>query len=105
MSQDEWPPYRVGNSDYIHALGVIASVYNLLEFRLRSFFPIYARIPTPPAHALFASLTNERRLRLIRECIPFSSHLGFPEEMQCALPNRPAPPNPLVPLLPDTQTE
>ena len=38
MPQEEWPEYRVGNRDYIHALGVIASVFNLLEFRFRSFF-------------------------------------------------------------------
>jgi hypothetical protein len=24
---DEWPPYRVGKPEYLHALGVIASVF------------------------------------------------------------------------------
>jgi hypothetical protein len=50
MPERTWPPYRVGNADYIHALGVVASVFNLLEFRFRSFFHLYTRIPTPPAY-------------------------------------------------------
>src|SRR5262249_4209387 len=36
MIEQQWPPYRVGNADHLHALGVIASVFNLLEFRFRS---------------------------------------------------------------------
>jgi hypothetical protein len=74
MCKDAWPPYRVGNPDYIHALGVIASVYNLLEFRFRSFFPIYTRVPTPSAYILFAKTSNDMRLELMRGCIPFSQH-------------------------------
>jgi hypothetical protein len=74
MSETPWPPYRVGNSDYIHALGVIASVYNLLEFRFRSLFPIYTRLPSEPAYKLFGKLSNEMRLELIQGAIPFSSH-------------------------------
>jgi hypothetical protein len=74
MCKDAWPPYRVGNPDYIHALGVIASIYNLLEFRFRSFFPIYTRMPTPSAYILFAKTSNEMRLELMRGCIPFSQH-------------------------------
>jgi hypothetical protein len=74
MPQNEWPAYRVGNRDYIHALGVIASVFNLLEFRFRSFFPIYTRIPSQPAYALFAKINNELRLELIRGAMNFSSH-------------------------------
>jgi len=69
-----WPTYRVGNSDYIHALGVIASVYNLLEFRFRSLFAIYTRLPSEPAYKLFGKLSNEMRLELIRGAIPFSPH-------------------------------
>jgi hypothetical protein len=79
MSKDEWPPYRVGNRDYLHALGVIASVFNLLEFRFRSLFPIYSSIPVPPAYVLFAKITNELRLELIRSAIEFSAH---PEEIK-----------------------
>jgi hypothetical protein len=65
MPEETWPPYRIGNSDYIHALGVIASVFNLLEFRFRSLFPIYTRLP---------KITNEMRLELIRGAIEFSTH-------------------------------
>jgi hypothetical protein len=74
MPEAPWPPYRVGNSDYIHALGVIASVYNLLEFRFRSLFAIYTRLPSEPAYKLFGKLSNEMRLELIHGAIPFSSH-------------------------------
>jgi hypothetical protein len=74
MPEESWPPYRVGNSDYIHALGVIASVYNLLEFRFRSLFSIYVRLPPKLAYTLFAKISNEMRLELIREAIEFSTH-------------------------------
>ena len=74
MQQEEWPSYRVGNRDYIHALGVIASVFNLLEFRFRSLFPIYTRIPSPPAYVLFGKITNEMRLELILGSLDYSSH-------------------------------
>jgi len=74
MPEGSWPPYRVGNSDYIHALGVIASVFNLLEFRFRSLFPIYTRLPSKPAYTLFAKITNEMRLELIHGAIEFSTH-------------------------------
>jgi hypothetical protein len=80
MSAPPWPPYRVGNPDYIHALGVIASVFNLLEFRFRSLFPIYTRLPVPPAYRLFATMTNQRRLAVIRECLDYSSHPESIEE-------------------------
>ena len=74
MPHNEWPAYRVGNRDYIHALGVIASVFNLLEFRFRSFFPIYTRIPSAPAYILFAKINNEMRLELTHGAMTFSSH-------------------------------
>jgi hypothetical protein len=74
MSERSWPPYRVGNPDYIHALGVIASVFNLLEFRFRSLFGIYTRLPSKPAYTLFGKITNELRLELINGAIEFSTH-------------------------------
>jgi hypothetical protein len=74
MPENPWPPYRVGNSDYIHALGVIASVFNLLEFRFRALFPIYTRLPSKPAYSLFAKIRNDWRLEIIQESIEFSSH-------------------------------
>src|ERR1700731_2690746 len=74
MPAESWPPYRVGNPDYIHALGVIASVFNLLEFRFRSLFGIYTRLPSKPAYTLFGKITNELRLELINGAIEFSTH-------------------------------
>jgi hypothetical protein len=79
MPENRWPLYRVGNSDYIHALGVIASVFNLLELRFRSLFPIYTRLPSKPAYTLFAKISNEMRLELIEGAIEFSSH---PEQIK-----------------------
>jgi hypothetical protein len=74
MPEQPWPPYRVGNPDYIHALGVIASVFNALEFRFRSFFPIYTRLPTRPGYALFSRISNELRLEIIRDSMDYSHH-------------------------------
>jgi hypothetical protein len=74
MEQERWPAYRVGNADYIHALGVISALFNRLEFRFRSLFPLYVRLPLPTAYGLFADSTNERRMKLMRECIDYSQH-------------------------------
>jgi len=73
MTQDEWPEYRVGNRDYIHALGVIASCFNLLEFRFRSLFGMYIW-PSRMAYSLFAKQTNQLKLDLMRLSIDASSH-------------------------------
>jgi hypothetical protein len=74
MSLTEWPPYRVGNPDYIHALGVIASSFNRLEFRLRALFRIYMRSSPKVAYILFAKLTNQNRLELMYEALDDSDH-------------------------------
>jgi len=74
LRHEEWPAYRIGNRDYIHALGVISAVFNNLEFRLRSLFPMYVRRPLPVAYALFANSNNKRRLGLMREGINYSRH-------------------------------
>jgi len=73
MPDATWPSYRVGNPDYIHALGVIASIYNLLEFRFRSLFSIYVQ-PTNFAYKLFHKTNNHDRQEFIREALDFSSH-------------------------------
>jgi hypothetical protein len=68
----EWPPYRVGNPDYIHALGVISAVFNLLEFRFRALFPLYVGLQLP--YKLFAKSHNYKRLGLVREGLKSSPH-------------------------------
>jgi hypothetical protein len=73
-TKDAWPPYRVGNSEHIHALGVIASVFNLLEFNFRTLFNLYLRIPSPIAYTLFAKISNEMRLDLINRSLAYSIH-------------------------------
>jgi hypothetical protein len=77
MSDDNtvaWPAYRVGNPDYIHALGAISSIFNKLEFSFRKLFPLYVRLPLSAAYQLFAESTNERRLNLMRKCVDYSNH-------------------------------
>jgi hypothetical protein len=74
MSDKPWPPYRVGNPQYIHALGVIASVFNLLEFRFRSLFGIYTKMPLETAYITFTKITNETRLELVTSALKFSTH-------------------------------
>jgi hypothetical protein len=73
MSERPWPPYRVGNPDYIHAMGVIASVYNLLEFRFRAVFSIYIR-PNNLSYMLFAKTTNQMRLEYMQNALAASMH-------------------------------
>ena len=71
---EEWPPYRVGKPEYLHALGVIASVFNQLEFRFRSLFSIYIQSPDGSAYDLFARKNNQERQKLMAEALPNSSH-------------------------------
>src|SRR6266702_2093312 len=77
MAEDEWPPYRVGNADHLHALGVIASAFNLLEFRFRSLFNLYISLPTKMAFGLFAKISNEMRLDLAYQALDYSEHPEF----------------------------
>jgi hypothetical protein len=74
MSPEGWPPYRVGNPEYLHALGVVASVFSLLELRLRSLFHLYYRLPTVIAYGLFEKNNNQERIKLVEEVLPYSCH-------------------------------
>jgi hypothetical protein len=74
MPDKAWPPYRVGNPEHIHALGVIASVFNLLEFNFRQLFNLYLRLPSSIAYALFAKISNEMRLDLANRALDYSPH-------------------------------
>jgi hypothetical protein len=76
---DEWPPYRAGKPEYLHALGVIASVFNQLEFRFRSLFSIYVQSSDGSAYDLFARKNNQERQKLMAEALPTSSH---PQEIK-----------------------
>jgi hypothetical protein len=76
---DEWPPYRVGKPEYLHALGVIASVFNQLEFRFRSLFSIYVQSSDGSAYDLFARKSNQERQKLMAEALPTSLH---PQEIK-----------------------
>jgi hypothetical protein len=74
LARDEWPAYRVGNRDYVHALGVISALFNKVEFNLRKLFPLYVRLPLSAAYQLFVDSNNAQRAKLMRECIVHSSH-------------------------------
>jgi hypothetical protein len=83
-----WPAYRVGNPDYIHALGVISALFNKLEFSFRKLFPMYVRLPLSAAYQLFADSSNERRATLMRECIDHSQHPDSIKDDVIPFPNQ-----------------
>lgn len=74
MSDQPWPPYRVGNAEHIHALGVIASLFNLLEFNFRQLFKLCLGLPPSLGYTLFAKINNELRLELARRAVDRSSY-------------------------------
>jgi hypothetical protein len=70
-SQSEWPDptWHIGQPDHLHALGVITSAYNLLEFALLSFFMRYVVAEPMSAQKIFGLLSNHSILELLRESI------------------------------------
>jgi hypothetical protein len=66
---DDWPPYRIGNADHLHALGAIATAYNLLEFRLRALFSLYSI-----SDDVFTKNNNFDRVKLLRGAVDKSSN-------------------------------
>lgn len=64
-----WPPYEVGQPKHIHALGVIAAKYNGLEFSLFCLMMDYTGLSSETAQWLFANLSNNLRLDLLKRCV------------------------------------
>lgn len=69
--QKPWPDpnYHIGQRDHLHALGVIAASYNLLEQSLYFHFASQLGLAPNIAQRLFVSLSNNTRLDLLRNAI------------------------------------
>lgn len=66
-----WPYYykEFGSVEHLHALGVIAATYNVMEYQLSHWFraTIDADYQDEIAARIFASLSNNTRLDIIRK--------------------------------------
>uniref|UniRef100_UPI0011AE85EA hypothetical protein n=1 Tax=Methylobacterium sp. B34 TaxID=95563 RepID=UPI0011AE85EA len=65
LLDDEWPTYyrQLGSVEHLHALGVIAATFNVLEVELLHWFraSLAASYKKDIADHLFAALTNNTR--------------------------------------------
>ncbi|MBM7482333.1 hypothetical protein ACVWWI_004356 [Bradyrhizobium sp. USDA 3686] len=68
-SKADWPDpnWHIGQLDHLHALGVITSAYNQLEFVLLTFFAKYVVTDPEAAQKIFGLLSNYNTCDLIRE--------------------------------------
>jgi hypothetical protein len=68
-SKSEWPDpnWHIGQIDHLHALGVITSAYNQLEFVLLLFFMKYVVADSKAAQRIFGLLSNYNTCDLVRE--------------------------------------
>ena len=68
---DTWPlpAYEVGQPKHIHALGVVAARYNMLEFALECLMFDYIGMSSDTTQYLFANLSNNLRLDLLKRCV------------------------------------
>ena len=64
-----WPSYRSEHRDHYHALGVITSLFNDLEFHLLGIFARALKMKVSAAQRLFVLLTNHERIDVAREAI------------------------------------
>lgn len=69
--KSEWPAptWHIGQTDHLHALGVITSAFNQLEFVLLLFFMRYVVSDPKAAQRIFALLSNYNTSDLIREAL------------------------------------
>ena len=71
--EGEWPPgpakfYGLTSLPHLEALGVIAAIYNHLEYTLFLLIWIYSRLEGKVAKSLFANMTNPVRVKFLRDC-------------------------------------
>ena len=68
---DVWPlpAYDVGQPKHIHALGVAAARYNMLEFALLCLLLDYSGMHNGTTQYLFANLSNNLRVDLLKRCV------------------------------------
>ncbi|MGY3036330.1 hypothetical protein ACVIIV_005500 [Bradyrhizobium sp. USDA 4354] len=70
-SNSEWPNpnWHIGQTKHLHALGVITSAFNQLEFALLLFFKRYIVADPKAAQKLFTLLSNYNITELIRDAV------------------------------------
>jgi hypothetical protein len=70
-TQSEWPDptWHIGQRDHLHALGVITSSFNQLEFVLLLFFIRYVVSEPKSGQKIFGLLSNYNIFDLIRDAI------------------------------------
>lgn len=78
-SSDNWPQprYDIGQPKHIHALGVVAAMYNHLEFALFCLLLDYTGLGSQRTQWLFANTSNNLRLDLLKRSV--SEGEGSPE--------------------------
>lgn len=86
---DKWPYYykELGSVEHLHALGVIAATYNVLEFQLAHWFraSIGADYKSEVANSLFAALSNNTRLDVVRKHFSQEKFPKYYHLIKCAL--------------------
>jgi hypothetical protein len=66
----EWPPkfYEGSSAPHMEALGIIAAIYNHLEYTLFVLISVYSQLDNDVAKSLFERISNEQRLKFLRDC-------------------------------------
>ena len=67
----EWPPkyYPASSSSpHMEALGIIAAIYNELEYTLFLVSLVYSQLENDVSKSLFENMSNQQRLRFLRDC-------------------------------------
>lgn len=66
----EWPPkfYGASSAPHMEALGVVASIYNHLEYTLYMLISVYSQLENNVAKPLFERMSNPQRLSFLRDC-------------------------------------
>jgi hypothetical protein len=67
---DNWPQYQIGPRESIFALGVVGVKYAQLEFALSGIFATTLGISMSLGSIMMPKMTNNIRLRLLRERLP-----------------------------------
>lgn len=70
-NKSEWPAptWHIGQADHLHALGVITSAFNQLEFVLLLFFMRFVVSEPKAAQRIFALLSNYNTSDLVRDAL------------------------------------
>jgi hypothetical protein len=64
---EEWPPYHIGTSEHLHAIGVLIATWNEVENCYQAFIQQIFPLNVKSAVRTFQILNNDQRVRLIRD--------------------------------------